>query len=154
MLRKVLVFSLGVFVLPYLAAAAAPPPGPQERCAVCGMYVAPHQGWIASMKLADGSRLYFDGPKDLFTCFFELGRYRAGLTSMDVVEIEVTDYYTTRPVSAYDVFFVGGSNVLGPMGQELVPVRGRQEAETFRRDHGGKLMILKGDQLLEAPPQP
>lgn len=154
MLHRAALVLLLLCGLPPSASAAAPPPGPQERCAVCGMYVAPYREWVASLTLRDGSRLYFDGPKDLFSCFFEIERYRPGHTAKDVVEVEVTDYYTTRPVAARDVFFVVGSDVLGPMGAELVPVRGRKEAETFRRDHGGKLLVLQGDSLVDAPAQP
>jgi len=40
---------------------------------------------------------------------------------------------------------VTGSDVLGPMGEELVPIAGKQAAETFLRDHGGS-----GIKMLEA----
>lgn len=155
MIRRTRFFALLICGLSLgIASAAAPPPGPQDRCAVCGMFVAPFPQWVASFTLADGSRLYFDGPKDLFNCFFDLGRYRPGRGPADVVEVQVTDYYTSAPVNAREAFFVSGSDVLGPMGQELVPVRGRREAETFRRDHGGKLLVFDGTELRDAPPQP
>jgi len=47
---------------------------------------------------------------------------------------------------AQDVFFVTDSNVNGPMGKELVPVKGRKEAESFKEDHKGK-KILTFDEL-------
>ena len=39
-----------------------------------------------------------------------------------------------------------GSDVLGPMGHELVPLASRQEAEEFMADHKGK-RVLTFDQV-------
>ena len=49
-----------------------------------------------------------------------------------------TDYYTTRPIKARDAVYVRGSDVLGPMGAELVPLENDALAESFRADHGGE----------------
>jgi len=114
------------------AADGPPTPGPKDRCATCGMFVAQHPAWVASVVYADGSHRFFDGPKDLFT-------YRLQHpTSIDgEVAIWVTDYYTTRPLPARDAVYVLGSDVLGPMGAELVPLASTELAESFRGDHGG-----------------
>lgn len=149
------VFLVGVVMSPLARAQSPPAPGPQERCAVCGMYVAHFQNWVAVLEFRDGTRFYFDGPKDLFTCFFDLSAYRKNATPAEVAAVYVTEYYGTELTDAREVFFVTGSDVLGPMGKELVPVRGRDAAETFRRDHhGNKLMIFSGSDLVEVPPQP
>jgi nitrous oxide reductase accessory protein NosL len=34
-----------------------------------------------------------------------------------------------------------GSDVVGPMGHELIPLRTREEAEEFQRDHQGKRLL-------------
>jgi nitrous oxide reductase accessory protein NosL len=114
------------------AAEAPPAPGPKDRCATCGMFVAKYPNWVAVIEYADGSRRYFDGPKDLF-------RFRAkgDGPAVEENEIWVTDYYTTRPVKAREAVFVRGSDVLGPMGAELVPLSSVEHAESFRADHGG-----------------
>jgi nitrous oxide reductase accessory protein NosL len=97
------------------------------------MFVAPHPNWIATIVEADGSRHYFDGPKDLFRF---LSREDDPPTGDP--EIWVTDYYTTKPLRARDAVFVRGSDVLGPMGAELVPLASTELAESFRTDHGGE----------------
>lgn len=128
-------------------------PGPQDRCAVCGMFVAPYANWVAVVEFRDGSRAFFDGPRDMFVYFFGLPKYKSGAKTEDVAAIYVTEYYTTRRLKAEDVCFVVGSDVMGPMGNELVPVQGRDNAATFRRDHGGtKIMQFDGTQLTEIPP--
>ena len=87
------------------------------------------------MVFADGSRSFFDGPKDLFRYLHDLNKH--GAEGKFVEEVWVTDYYRVRLIDAADAFFVAGSDVIGPMGPELVPLTSREEAATFARDHGG-----------------
>ena len=133
-LRIGVLLALWVVSAGVCAAADAPPtPGPKDRCATCGMFVAKYPSWVATIAYVDGSHRFFDGPKDLFR--FRQTNDDGGL---EVSEIWVTDYYTTKPIKARDAFFVLGSDVLGPMGAELVPHASLDHAESFRADHGGE----------------
>jgi nitrous oxide reductase accessory protein NosL len=154
MLRQ-LVMALLFCSLNFAALAAPPLPGEKERCPVCGMFVAPFPQWTAVLELKEGRRFYFDGPKDMFICLFDLPTYLPGASPDQVTGVYVTEYYSATLHPATEVIFVTGSDVLGPMGQELVPVLGREAAETFRRDHVGKaLMRFDGKQLVEIAAQP
>ncbi|ALC18088.1 nitrous oxide reductase accessory protein NosL [Desulfuromonas soudanensis] len=152
---KLLLMMLGLslFVLPGIVCAEEVSlPGPKERCVVCGMFVAPYPEWVASIEFRDGTTAFFDGPKDMFVYFFDLEKYRPGAKPDDIVAMVVTEYYTARPMPVGEVFFVSGSDVLGPMGYELVPVAGKENAETFMRDHGGKkIMQFNGLDFSEIP---
>ncbi len=119
-------------------AADSVPPGKEDRCPVCGMFVAPYPNWVASIAFQDGSRVFFDGPKDMVRYYLTFAQYNKSRTLDDVSDVFVTEYYSTRPMDARKVFFVIGSDVLGPMGKELVPIDGREAAETFLRDHRGE----------------
>jgi nitrous oxide reductase accessory protein NosL len=121
-------------------------PKPKDKCPVCGMFVAPYPQWTAEILFADGTYAVFDGAKDMFKYYFNVPKYNKGKTAKDISGIYVTEYYTTVMMSAKDVFFVTGSTVMGPMGKEMVPVKGMREAETFRQDHQGK-KILKFDEV-------
>lgn len=121
-----------------LAAGPPPAPGGGERCAVCGMFVAPFAQWTAAAVFGDGTVRYFDGPKDLFRYRVNPGRYDPGRSAENVTAWYVTEYYSAQLVRAEELFYVLGSDVLGPMGHELVPVAGEDRAEAFRRDHGGR----------------
>jgi nitrous oxide reductase accessory protein NosL len=125
---------LVVVALATVGFGAEPPPkpGPKDRGAICGMFVAKYPAWVASIVYADGSHRFFDGPKDLFKYLIQNPSSKE-----DEVAIWVTDYYTTRPLAARDALFVLGSDVLGPMGAELVPLASVEMAESFRADHGG-----------------
>jgi nitrous oxide reductase accessory protein NosL len=149
---RILISTLLALVLSAAAAPAGTPPGPgpKDRCAVCGMFVAPYPDWIAAIQFKDGTNAYFDGPKDMFIYFFDIDKYRPNFKDDDILDIHVTEYYSTGLMRAEEVFFVTGSDVLGPMGNELVPVHGREQAKTFLRDHGGKkIMQFNGKNLVE-----
>ena len=136
---------------PILAADSAVP-GKNDRCPVCGMFVAGYNNWISSAVFKDGSRVFFDGPKDLFRFFFDIGRYRPGGSTADIDQMFVTEYYSVKSMPVAAVYFVSGSDVLGPMGRELVPVAGLEKARGFMRDHGGtKLMRFDGSALVPVP---
>jgi len=119
-----------------------------ERCPVCGMFVAPYQNWLTVVTMNDGQQFHFDGPKDLFRFIMDLSSYQPGRTLADIRQVQVTEYYSTRLMDATAVFFVTGSDVLGPMGAELVPIAGKANAEAFLKDHGGKaVMQFDGKEL-------
>ena len=112
-------------------------PKPKDKCPVCGMFVAKYQKWVAEIVFKDGSYVVFDGCKDLFKYYFNMAKYTKKKTRDDIAEIFVTEYYTLKVVKAADVFFVVGSDVLGPMGHEFIPVKGEDAAKIFMIGHGG-----------------
>ncbi|MBI5067254.1 MAG: nitrous oxide reductase accessory protein NosL [Deltaproteobacteria bacterium] len=116
-------------------------PGPKEKCPVCGMFVARYPDWVAGIRFQDGSRALFDGAKDLFKLLLRVEDYGAVSRRADVASIFVTDYYALAPVDARAAWFVVGSDVLGPMGHELVPFAREAEAREFLRDHRGKQVL-------------
>lgn len=127
--------------VPARAGDAPVVPGPRDKCPVCGMFVARYPDWIAGVRFADGSRVFFDGPKDLFRFWLAPERHAPGRTRRDVVDAFVTDYYAARQVDARAAWYVVGSDVLGPMGHELVPFATEAAAREFLRDHGGKRVL-------------
>lgn len=116
---------------------AAPAPGPRDVCPVCGMFVAPYPYWTATILYKDGQAVHFDGAKDFFKYLFDMGKYATGRTRDDIRAMGVTDYYETRRIDAAEALFVIGSDVLGPMGHELVPLDTEADASEFIADHKG-----------------
>lgn len=120
-------------------------PGPRDKCPVCGMFVAKYPDWTAIVSFHDGGSAWFDGAKDLFKFLADPGRFLPGRKAADVRSVTVTDYYAVKPIPAKEAFFVVGSDVLGPMGKELVPFGNRAEADEFLRDHRGKKVLRFAD---------
>lgn len=122
-----------------------PAPGPRDTCPVCGMFVAPYPYWVATVVWRNGRAVHFDGAKDLFKYLLDLPKYEPGRTRADMVAIGVTDYYATERIDALSAWYVIGSDVLGPMGHELVPLDSEADAREFIADHKGRRMLRQAD---------
>lgn len=142
-------------LLPWVARAAGPDPlmrapGPRDLCPVCGMVVAKYPNWVASVTWKGGQVHFFDGAKDLFKYLFDLPRYAPGRRE-DIAGITVTEYYDLRRIDAHQAWFVIGSDVLGPMGHELVPFASQADAEEFLRDHHGRRILRFAEVKADLP---
>ncbi len=118
-----------------------PAPGPRDTCPVCGMFVAPYPYWIATVLWRDGKAVHFDGAKDFFKYLQDLKKYEPGRALAEINAMGVTDYYATGRIDAGQAYYVIGSDVLGPMGHELVPHDTQAEAKEFMTDHSGKRVV-------------
>lgn len=97
-----------------------------RRCAHCGMKIDPQSAFRA--EVVDGvTTRPFDTPRCALTAWMAGGKKGA---------VRVQDYYDRAWHDGNDLRFVVGSDVLGPMGKELVPVDAPRVAK-FRRDHDG-----------------
>ena len=54
--------------------------------------------------------------------------------------LRLTEYYTQAERPAEALLYVRGSDLMSPMGADLVPIEGREAAEGFARDHGGEVL--------------
>jgi nitrous oxide reductase accessory protein NosL len=130
---------LAVLVAPAWAEPLdVPSPQPTDTCPVCGMFVAKYPDWIATVLYKDGHAHHFDGAKDLFKYLLDLPKWAPGHRAEDIAAIGVTEYYGVGRIDARAAWYVIGSDVLGPMGHELVPLETEEDAAEFLRDHGGK----------------
>lgn len=116
-------------------------PGPKDLCPVCGMLVSKYPNWVAVVQYKDGHAHFFDGAKDLFKYLHDLAKYAPGHRREDVAIVQVTDFYSLQRIDAKTALYVVGSDVLGPMGHELVPLATRADAEDFLKDHKGKRIL-------------
>ena len=127
------------------SAASLDAPPDRAACPVCGMFVARYPAWIARIVSDDGPTLYFDGCKDMFRYLADPARYGAQQPADRTAAVLVTSYYDQEAIEAREAFFVAGSDVLGPMGNELIPLRDLAEAEAFMDDHRGATILRFGD---------
>jgi copper chaperone NosL len=112
-----------------------------DRCPVCGMFVYEYAKWVARIVFKDGSAYFYDGAKDMFKHIFNVAKYTPGKSLENIAEIHVTDYYDVELIQANEAYYVIGSDVLGPMGHELVPLKNQSSAQEFLRDHKGKSIL-------------
>lgn len=115
------------------------------------MFVSRYPDWVAELLFTDGSRAVFDGARDLFRYLLDSRQFGGTKGPSDVAMVFVTDYYTLEPIDGRAAFYVIGSDVYGPMGEELVPFASRADAEEFRRDHGGRRVLAFDEVEPELP---
>ena len=124
-------------------------PGARDKCPVCGMFVAKYPDWTGMIVFRNNARVYFDGPKDLFSYVLDPAKYDPARKRSDIAALSVKDYYSLAAIDGKRAFYVIGSNVLGPMGKELIPFARKADAEGFLKDHQGKA-ILRFDEVTPA----
>lgn len=139
---------LMLFFSGYVVAAPVDLPIPQQNdtCPVCGMFVAKYPSWVATAQYQDGHLHHFDGAKDLFKYLRNLPRWAPGHRAEDIKMIGVTEYYTLTRIEMQSAYFVIGSDVLGPMGHELIPLESEADAQEFLQDHKG-VRILRHNEV-------
>jgi nitrous oxide reductase accessory protein NosL len=97
-----------------------------DKCPVCGMFLYKYPRWVARIVYHDKS-LSFDGVKDMMKYYFK--------HKSNIKDILVQDYYTQKTINAKDAYFVIGSDVYGPMGNELIAFETKKSANRFALDH-------------------
>jgi copper chaperone NosL len=145
---KAILFIVLLLCVPVLWADEMRPlkPGPKDKCPVCGMFVAMYPDWVAALTFKEGTRVFFDGVKDMLKYYFNMAKYAPGKTAADIKAVHVTDYYRLEPIDGRNAFYAAGSDVYGPMGKELIPFEKEAEAREFMKDHRARA-VLRFDQI-------
>ncbi|MEW8013891.1 MAG: nitrous oxide reductase accessory protein NosL [Candidatus Sedimenticola endophacoides] len=118
-----------------------PAPGPKDTCPVCGMFVAKYPDWVGTVLYKDGHAHHFDGAKDLFKYLLDMPTWAPNHRVENIERIGVTEYYGVTLTDAHEAYYVIGSDVLGTMGHELIPLRTKEDAEEFLADHKGTKIV-------------
>jgi len=123
-----------------------------EKCPVCGMFVYKYPKWGTQIIYISKSKiqhLSFDGVKDMMKFYFEPEYFlkKSNFEKKNIKKILIRDYYTQEVIDARDAYFVVGSDIYGPMGDELIGFKNKESARRFLIDHRGK-KILKFDEIL------
>ena len=123
-----------------------------DKCPVCGMFVYKHPKWAAFIyyeKEGHLAHLAFDGVKDMMKFYLDPAKWGYSREIKNhIKKMVVRDYYTLKPIWAKRAWYVVGSDVYGPMGNELIPFASKKAAEDFMRDHHGK-RVLRFDEIDE-----
>jgi len=113
----------------------------RDKCPVCGMFVYKYPKWVAKIEFQDGHAHFYDGAKDMFKHYMNLAKYTPGRSEHEIAAVFVTDYYAVELIEAKAAFYVIGSDVLGPMGHELIPFKDEAAAKEFLDDHKGTRIL-------------
>ena len=116
----------------------------EDRCPVCAMPVSEHAKFASAVELRDGRTFYFCGTGCMIRSWMHPDIYlHAGRA--DLRRAVTRDYFAGEPLDASEAVFIAGSDVVGPMGPALVPLRGEEDVRTFTDRHGGKTTFRLAD---------
>ncbi len=124
-----------------------------EKCPVCGMFTYKYPKWAAQIFFKHDNHEHhysFDGVKDMMKFYFNpmaWGDYKNSKKE-NITKILVTDYYSQKAIDATKAYYVIGSDVYGPMGNELIPFENKDDANTFKNDHRGE-KVIQFENILE-----
>ena len=108
-------------------------------CLVRKFKVYKEPRWVSKISVRNGKTVYFSSPKSMFEFYFRPGKwFEVGVKSeRDFSDIVVTDYATSKPINAETAYYVYGSNVTSPAGDDLVPFATKEAADKFSKEHNG-----------------
>ena len=150
LVRILTLLALGVELLvPAWAVGAGPTPGrhrldqsgrmhisPEDRCPVCGMKVIKYPKFAAAIQLTDGTTFYFCSAGCMIRTWLHPEIFIA-CSRTELLKAVVREYFSGRTLDARSVVWVAGSDVIGPMGPAVVPLKDKTALETFLSRHGG-----------------
>jgi nitrous oxide reductase accessory protein NosL len=105
------------------------------------MLVSKYPNWVAVVVYKDDHAHFFDGAKDFFKFLATPGKYDTRHSTDRVAAMWVTEFYGLTRIDARKAFYVIGSDVLGPMGHELVPLETEADALDFLKEHKGRRIV-------------
>jgi nitrous oxide reductase accessory protein NosL len=116
----------------------------EDRCPVCAMKVRDHPKFVCGIELRDGRTFYFCGTGCMIRSWLH-PEYFLDAKKGDLVRCVVQDYFEGLHVDGMSVTWVAGSDVIGPMGPALVPLKDEKSLEAFRGRHGGRVTFRLAD---------
>jgi nitrous oxide reductase accessory protein NosL len=121
---------------------------PEDRCPVCAMLPIRYPRFAAAIELQEGPTYYFCSPGCMLNAWLHPDIF-LGATAVQLKRPVVLTYLSGEALDARHVFWVSGSDVIGPMGPALVPLKDSTHLEAFRRRHGAK-HVFRLDELNHA----
>ncbi len=99
--------------------------------------------WVAKIMLQNGKKIFFISPKSMIEFYLQPGKwFDVGVKSEgDFKQILVTDFKTMEPINARGAWYVYGSNIISPAGDDLIPFASYEDAQAFSKRQNGKRVM-------------
>lgn len=99
--------------------------------------------WVAIAVTRQKKTAYFCSPKSMLEYYFNPMKWTGlgAMTSDDVTALYVTDFNSLKKIDAKKAYYVYGSEIIGPGGDDLIPFASKQSAIVFmKKYHGSRVM--------------
>jgi len=117
---------------------------PSDRCPICGMKVAQYPKFAAAMQLTGGDTFYFCSTYCMALAWLHPDVHLHAAPA-ERARVTVIDYFTGTEEDGMAVTWVGGSDVVGPMGYTLIPLKTESHLTAFQARHGGRMVFRLSD---------
>jgi nitrous oxide reductase accessory protein NosL len=99
--------------------------------------------FVAKISSNNGKKLFFISPKSFFEFYFRPQKWESvGIKDKkEFKELIITDYSTLKPVDAKTSFYVYGSSITTPAGDDLISFENKQKAVKFAKRYNGKRVL-------------
>ena len=112
------------------------------NCFNCGMGSQDFPKWHVKVNTSS-EETWFCSPRCMFQALTDP---KSPLKNIE--HIHAKDFYELKDLDAKQAFYVIGSDVLGPMGNDFVELKDSLAAEDFKKDHQGA-RILRFEEVNE-----
>jgi len=109
----------------------------QDRCPVCGMKVIRYPKFSSAIRLTNQTTYYFCSNGCMLKAWLHPEIFLKS-TRQALSLIIVRDYFTGRQLDGENVFWIAGSDVIGPMGPAMVALQESHSVDAFLKRHGGQ----------------
>lgn len=113
----------------------------EHACGLCGMITVDFPGSKGQIHYSNGKIDTFCCTLDMFSFYLQPDSPK-NITAIFVNDMGKADW--ERPsghwIDAKKAHYVFGGNIMGPMGEALVPFAELKDAEVYVNDHGGKII--------------
>jgi copper chaperone NosL len=110
----------------------------KDICPVCGMYPARYPKNKCQLQTTDAEVVHFCSTQCLFEFLANPGKYAKNSTEAKF--IWVIDFQNGQWIYARSAFYVIGSDLPGPMGNEAFPFASKENATAFIAAHSGEIL--------------
>jgi len=109
------------------------------------VYILPlkkYPKWLCEAELKNGKKVQFVSVKSLMQTYQHQDYFlRHGLLSAPIKAIYVQDYMNGKRVDATKAFYLFGSRMTGPHGDDLIPFASKENAKLFMMKYGGTKIL-------------
>lgn len=119
----------------------------KEHDLTCGLQPYKYPRWTSEIELSNGKKLHFVSVKCMMLFYYKNSKWHdLGVKGKeDIKTLKVQDYESLHVVNAKDGFYVFGSKITSPKGDDLIPFSTKKEAEDFMKKSGGSKILRYKD---------
>lgn len=120
----------------------------ENRDLICGIEPYKHPKWATEIELINDKKLQFVSVKCMMLFYYKNSKWDDLGDFGDkepIKTLSVQDFESLKVVDAKKAYYVFGSKVVGPKGDDLIPFEHKAAAENFMKTNGGSKILTWDD---------